>query len=214
LFGATAGPLDLAGGLIPIQNWYAPSLYDNREAGVGDWSEREVVGLLQNGVCARGSVQGPMAEVVARSTRYLSETDLAAMAVYLRALPGAGERTSARREEATASANERGARLYADHCAGCHGERGEGVAGAYPALAGNRAVAISPASNLVHIVLRGGFAPTTAGNPRPFGMPPFATLLSDRDVADILSHLRASWGHRASAVSALEVSRYRGAGAR
>ncbi len=26
VFGATAGPLDLAGGLIPIQNWYAPSL--------------------------------------------------------------------------------------------------------------------------------------------------------------------------------------------
>ena len=37
VFGATAGPLDLAGGLIPIQNWYAPSLKDNAEAGVGDW---------------------------------------------------------------------------------------------------------------------------------------------------------------------------------
>src|SRR5206468_821327 len=68
VFGATAGPLDLAGGLIPIQNWYAPSLYDNREAGVGDWPASEVAALLKNGVSARGSVQGPMAEVVARST--------------------------------------------------------------------------------------------------------------------------------------------------
>ena len=33
------GPLDLAGGLIPIQNWYAPSLKDNAEAGVGDWPD-------------------------------------------------------------------------------------------------------------------------------------------------------------------------------
>jgi mono/diheme cytochrome c family protein len=214
VLGATAGPLDLAGGLIPIQNWYAPSLYDNREAGVGDWTEREVVALLQSGVSARGSVQGPMAEVVARSTRYLTESDLTAMAVYLRALPAAGEHATASRENATASTNERGAKLYADHCAACHGERGEGVAGAYPALAGNRAVAISPPANLVHIVLRGGFPPTTAGNPRPFGMPPFATVLSDRDVADILSHLRASWGHRASEVSTLEVSRYRGAAPR
>ena len=214
VLGATAGPLDLAGGLIPIQNWYAPSLYDNREAGVGDWPEREVVALLRSGVSARGSVQGPMAEVVARSTRYLTDGDLAAMAVYLRALPAASEHATVPREDATASANERGAKLYGDHCAACHGERGEGVAGAYPALAGNRAVAISPPANLVHIVLRGGFPPTTAGNPRPFGMPPFATVLSDRDVADILSHLRGSWGHRASPVSPLEVSRYRGAAPR
>jgi mono/diheme cytochrome c family protein len=212
VFGATAGPLDLAGGLIPIQNWYAPSLYDNREAGVGDWSERAIVALLQDGVSARGSVQGPMAEVVARSTRYLSGDDLAAMAVYLRALPGAGR--AAEPDAATAVANARGARLYADHCAACHGERGEGVAGAYPELAGNRAVAISPPANLVHVVLRGGFPPTTAGNPRPFGMPPYATVFSDQDVADVLSHLRASWGHRAAAVSTLEVSRFRGAARR
>ena len=110
--------------------------------------------------------------------------------------------------------NERGARLYADRCANCHGERGEGIAGAYPALAGNRAVAISPPANLVHIVLRGGFPPTTPGNPRPFGMPPFATVLSDQEVADVLSHVRASWGQHAPAISPLEVSRYRGAAAR
>ncbi|HZW75669.1 MAG TPA: cytochrome c [Caldimonas sp.] len=213
VFGATAGPLDLAGGLIPIQNWYAPSLHDNREAGVGDWPEREVVALLQSGVSARAMVQGPMAEVVARSTSYLSASDLAAMAIYLRALAPA-ERSASPSEATAAVANERGAKLYTDRCANCHGERGEGVAGAYPALAGNRAVAISPPANLIHIVLRGGFPPTTAGNPRPFGMPPFATALSDQDVADVLSHIRASWGQRALAVSPLEVSRYRGVAAR
>jgi mono/diheme cytochrome c family protein len=214
VFGATAGPLDLAGGLIPIQNWYAPSLYDDREAGVGRWSERDVVALLQTGVTATASVQGPMAEVVARSTRYLSLDDLTAMADYLRSLPASGERESAPAGAAAAAASERGARLYADRCAACHGERGEGVPGAYPPLAGNRAVAISPPANLVHIVLRGGFAPTTAGNPRPFGMPPFATVLSDRDVADVLSYVRASWGHRAAAITPLEVSRYRGVASR
>ena len=212
-FGATVGPLDLAGGLIPIQNWYAPSLHDNREAGVGDWPEREVVALLQSGISARGVVQGPMAEVVARSTSFLSDSDLTAMAIYLRALAPA-DRNASRSEATAAVPNERGAKLYADRCANCHGERGEGIAGAYPALAGNRAVAISPPSNLVHIVLRGGFPPTTAGNPRPFGMPPFATVLSDQDVADVLSHIRASWGQRAPAISPLEVSRYRGAAAR
>ena len=32
--GATAGTLDLQGGLIPVQNWYAPSLASPHEAGV------------------------------------------------------------------------------------------------------------------------------------------------------------------------------------
>jgi mono/diheme cytochrome c family protein len=214
-FGATAGPLDLAGGLIPIQNWYAPSLSDNREAGVGDWPASEVVALLKNGVSARGSVQGPMAEVVARSTQHLSDDDLQAMASYLRALPGPAEKTLPAPDRAPdAAPNARGGKLYGTHCAACHGDQGEGIAGAYPALAGNRAVAITPPANLVHIVLRGGFLPTTAGNPRPFGMPPFATVLSDQDVADLLSFLRTSWGHRAGAVSTLEVSRYRGAAPR
>ena len=77
MLGATAGTLDLAGGLIPIQNWYAPSLHDNAEAGVGDWPDaRHRRQLLKTGVSARGSVQGPMAEVVARSTQYLSDADL------------------------------------------------------------------------------------------------------------------------------------------
>ncbi|HEX4234103.1 MAG TPA: c-type cytochrome [Caldimonas sp.] len=214
VFGATAGPLDLAGGLIPIQNWYAPSLSDDREAGVADWPASEIVALLKSGISVRGSVQGPMAEVVARSTQYLRDDDLTAMAVYLQTLPGKGERAAATPERDPAVASARGATLYNDHCATCHGEQGEGVAGAYPTLVNNRAVALSPPANLVHIVLRGGFLPTTPGNPRPFGMPPFATVLSDQDVADVLSYLRASWGHRAAAVSTLEVSRYRGAALR
>jgi len=213
VFGATAGPLDLAGGLIPIQNWYAPSLKDNGEAGVGDWPAPEIVALLKSGMSARGSVQGPMAEVVARSTQFLSEADLESMATYLRSLPEGGDasRRASGDGDAAAVPSEAGAKLYTTHCAACHGDRGEGVAGAYPALAGNRAVAITPPANLVHIVLRGGFAPTTPGNPRPYGMPPFATVLSDEQVGQVLSHLRASWGHHAPPVSTLEVSRYRGA---
>ena len=154
-----------------------------------------------------------MAEVVARSTQFLSEADLEAMAAYLASLPdGRDGSTGASRDgEATSASTEKGAKLYSTHCAACHGDRGEGVAGAYPALAGNRAVAITPPANLVHMVLRGGFLPTTPGNPRPFGMPPFATVLSDEQIGEVLSYVRASWGNRAPQVSTLEVSRYRGA---
>jgi mono/diheme cytochrome c family protein len=61
----------------------------------------------------------------------------------------------------------------------------------------------------VHVVLGGGFPPSTAGNPRPFGMPPFAPVLHDADVAEVLSFVRGSWGNRAAPVSALDVARAR-----
>ncbi|MBX3620339.1 MAG: cytochrome c [Rhizobacter sp.] len=208
--GATrGGTLDLGGGLIPMQNWYAPSLADPHEAGVSTWPAADVVALLKTGVNGHASVLGPMAEVVRDSTQYLSDADLAAMTHYLQALPP--QPSSVRPDDGVALADAvRGRQLYADHCAACHGEQGEGVRGIYPALAGNRAVTLANIANLVRVLTEGGFAPATPGNPRPFGMPPFATTLSDDDIADVLSHVRTSWGNQAPAVSAFEVSRYRG----
>ncbi|MEO8152523.1 MAG: c-type cytochrome [Rhizobacter sp.] len=203
--GATGGPLDLGGGLIPMQNWYAPSLNDPHEAGVAEWEPQQIVALLKNGVNSKASVLGPMAEVVKSGTQYLSDADLLAMATYLKALP------TRPIEQVTGQAglSDRGAKLYDRHCASCHGEQGEGAAGIYPALAGNRAVTMASPANLVRVVREGGFAPSTAGNPRPFGMPPFATLLNNEDTAAVLTHVRGAWGNRASAVSELEVERYR-----
>ena len=87
--------------------------------------------------------------------------------------------------------------------------RGEGVANAYPVLAGNRAVTMPATANLVQIVLNGGYAPATAGNPRPFGMPPYVLRLSDQEIAAVLTHIRSSWGNQAAEVADLEVVRVR-----
>ena len=85
----------------------------------------------------------------------------------------------------------------------------QGVPGAYPALAGNRAVVMEPPANLVRIVLGGGFAPATAGNPRPYGMPPYATALSDRDIAAVLTSIRNSWGNGAAPLNTIDIHKYR-----
>ena len=74
------------GGLIPMQNWYAPSLTSNKEAGLGDWSIEEISDYLRKGVSSRGAVYGPMAEVVYNSLQYLNDDDTRAMAVYLKSL--------------------------------------------------------------------------------------------------------------------------------
>jgi mono/diheme cytochrome c family protein len=131
------------------------------------------------------------------------------MAVYLKSLPPSPKTSRPEPKPVPAEVAERGAKIYRDRCAQCHGDKGEGVAGAYPALAGNRDVNLPVTANLVQIVLGGAFAPATAGNPRPFGMPPFATVLSDRDVAAVLSHIRNSWGNNAGAVSELAVAQQR-----
>jgi mono/diheme cytochrome c family protein len=210
VLGAPAGPLDLAGGLIPVQNWYAPSLTSTDESSVADWETRHVVDLLKTGISARGMVMGPMTEVVQNGTQHLNEADLAAMAEFLKALPRTRSAFAERTPPAPdPQAQARGGRLYEKHCAQCHGEGGRGVPGAYPALAGSRSVTMDPPANLVHVVLQGGFPPSTGGNPRPFGMPPFATVLANADVADLLTYVRNAWGNRAASVSALDVSRFR-----
>ncbi|MBG6076145.1 cytochrome c [Polaromonas sp. CG_9.11] len=210
--GGSRQNLALAGGLIPMQNWYAPSLTSAHEAGVGDWDKERVVQLLQTGVAPGASVSGPMAEVVLRSTQHLTEQDLGAMATYLKALPGASplpEKTAPPRPATPFLGTEKFSKLYAQHCAQCHGDKGEGIAKAYPPLAGNRAVTMDATDNLVQMVLNGGFAPATKGNPRPFGMPPFVLVLDDSEVAGLISHIRSSWGNQAGAVTPLAVNRVR-----
>ena len=143
------------------------------------------------------------------------------MAVYLKSLPTVAAAAAqinvmsvapagqTRSVSAAVAAN--GAKIYEQNCAQCHGDNGKGVPNAYPALAGNRAVTMPQTANLVQIVLNGGYAPATSGNPRPYGMPPFVLVLNDNDVAAVLTHIRGSWGNQASVVTSLEVNRIRAA---
>jgi len=202
------------GGLIPSRNWYAPAFTRAGEASVADWPLEQIVALLRDGVAPRGRAIGPMAEVVMRSTQHLPAADLQAMAVYLKSLPVEAVRASPAQPPLPA-VMEQGRQLYRDHCAACHGDAGEGGvlpggAPAVPALAGNRTVTMDPPANLVRAIALGGFGAVTAANPRPFGMPPFAHVLRDEQIAAVASFLRASWGAQAAPVSAFDVARFRG----
>jgi mono/diheme cytochrome c family protein len=200
----------MSGGVSPVDKWYAPSLATSAEAGVAEWETQHIVDLLKTGVSARGSALGPMAEVVFRSTQHLDEADLRAMAVFLKSLPQSA--APARRPNAATPGGatlERGRTVYRERCEGCHGPQGEGARGAYPALAGNRSVVMDPPVNVVRAVLSGGFQPATAGNPRPWGMPPFGHVLDDADVAAVVTFIRNQWGNSAAAVSGNDVQRLR-----
>jgi mono/diheme cytochrome c family protein len=200
------------GGLIPMQNWYAPSLTSNKEAGLGEWSIDEIVDLLRTGVSHRGAVYGPMAEVTFDSLQYLDDTDVRAMAIYLKSL---GQGTPPGLEVATVTAPEGslllhfGQTVYATHCASCHAKDGRGMPPQYPPLAGNPSIQMQSAVNPIRMVLNGGFPPGTKGNPQPYGMPPFAQRLSDDEVAAVVTYIRSAWGNRGAAVSAREANELR-----
>jgi mono/diheme cytochrome c family protein len=206
-----------AAGGANVLGWYAPALDRPDEAGVQGWSTESIVDLLHNGRVTSGPGQqaatlGPMAEVVFESLQHAAPKDIEAMATYLEALPEAPSASRTRmppRAEVAAPVLGRGQAVYEDRCATCHGDSGEGRLPAALALANNRAVTMGSAVNPIRVVLYGGYPPGTAGNPQPFGMPPFAQDLSDQEVADVLSFIRTSWGNSGSFVAAQDVFRER-----
>jgi hypothetical protein len=218
--GASGAVDELSGGKMPVVNWNAPSLVDNAQTGLGQASLEEIQTLLRTGQAGSHHTSGPMAEVVRFSTQYLSAPDLRAMAVYLKSrvqshtfasetpTPAQGNKPSAAPAVRPETAS-RGAAIYDKQCAQCHGDQGHGEPGAYPALAGHRAVLQKDTTNLVQTLLYGGYPPATAGNPRPYGMPPFILTLDDKDIAAVLTHVRTQWGNRAPEVTPLEVNRIR-----
>jgi mono/diheme cytochrome c family protein len=212
--GGSSDSQAFEGGLIPMQNWYAPSLTSNKEAGLGDWTIQEITDYLRTGVSSRGAVYGPMAEVVYNSLQYLNDDDIRAMAVYLK---GLAQGTSPERPAPSLPSAESslllslGKPIYDRECASCHGAVGLGMPPHYPPLAGNQSIQMTSAVNAIRMVLNGGYPPGTAGNPMPYGMPPFAHRLSDDEVAAVVTYIRTSWGNRGEPVSARQANELRSA---
>lgn len=73
---------------------------------------------------------------------------------------------------------ERGGELYRSHCAGCHGSQGRPVLPAAPDLSQPMAL-LKPDPALLATVRSGRGA-----------MPAFAGLLRDREILDIVAHMR------------------------
>jgi mono/diheme cytochrome c family protein len=214
--GGNTASKEFQGGLIPVQNWYAPSLTSNREAGLGEWSIDDIVDLLHSGVSNRGAVYGPMAEVVYDSFQYLSEDDVRAVAVYLKALPGHSSEVSTTPPTVAVTEEKNrlyplGKKIYDAQCALCHADQGQGKLPNFPPLANNQSIQMTSAVNPIRMVLNGGYAPGTMKNPMPYGMPPFAQSLSDAEIAAVVTYIRTAWGNHGTPVTEKEVNTLRSA---
>ena len=220
-------------------NWFASNLTDDPGIGLHAWSKQDIVDYLKTGRTARSAASGAMAHVVGASTQHLHDDDLMAIAEYLKSLPAShnvtatgnaasnnatsGNLTASDNIYAPASAvantttralrsgkiDSRGAQLYLDNCNACHHSDGTGVQRTFPSLVKNEVVDTKDPTSLIHIVLTGSALPSTQVAPSALAMPDFAWRLNDRDVADVLSFVRSSWGNQAPPVNASEVARLR-----
>jgi mono/diheme cytochrome c family protein len=89
-------------------------------------------------------------------------------------------------------AQERGAALFEQHCAVCHQQKGEGIPGFAPRLAGTlaeRAKTENGRSYLAQLVVSGMMGPIVSGGEKfNDAMPPFASL-ADEDIAAVVGHV-------------------------
>ena len=101
-----------------------------------------------------------------------------------------------------------GAQVYQARCAACHQGNGLGVPGAFPPLAGSEWVT-GEKGVLIRVVLHGlQGAVEVAGETYNGAMPGWA-MLSDEELAAVMTHERTSWGNNAARVTAEEVAALR-----
>jgi mono/diheme cytochrome c family protein len=125
----------------------------------------------------------------------------------LAALLIAGSALAAAAELSPAAAN--GARVYAKVCLVCHQATGAGLPKVFPPLAGSDWVAGDP-ETLAKIVLHGLTGPVTvSGKKYASAMGGQVGLLTDEEIADVLTYVRSSWGNKADPVAAEVVTKVR-----
>ncbi|MFW0754990.1 c-type cytochrome [Pseudomonas sp. H11T01] len=205
-------PTFLSGSLL--DGWYAPSLRQDPNTGLGRWSEQEIVDYLKTGRNAHSVVVGTMAEVFNNSTQYMSDPDLKAIAHYLVSLLGDPKRDGPPWKPATKQTAEQtplstpGAANYMAKCSSCHGSDGSdgsGQAPWIPPLAGASSSMVKESATSINATLNGSERVVANGIPDSYRMPPYRNQLSDQEVADVLTFVRTSWGNQGGAVKADEV---------
>jgi len=103
----------------------------------------------------------------------------------------------------------RGAGLYLERCAVCHGQDGRSALAACPPLRESEWLA-GPPQPLAAIVLDGLRGPLQVqGRTYQGVMPAWRSVLSDEEIAAILTFLRHEWGRGRGPVSPAEVAAVR-----
>ncbi|WP_454695024.1 c-type cytochrome [Achromobacter aegrifaciens] len=209
------GSAFLSGGVV--EGWLAKNLRGDATDGLGSWSQADIVAFLKSGRNGHSAAFGGMAQVVGDSTQHLSDADLNAIAAYLKSLPPVNKDAAKplAYDESVAQALRTGkdkgdgAMAFLNNCAACHRSTGKGYTETFPQLALSSTVNSADPASLIHIVLKGAQMPATTAAPTAYAMPGFDWRMSDKEVADVVTFVRSSWGNQAAAVTAADVAKVR-----
>jgi fructose 5-dehydrogenase cytochrome subunit len=224
---------EFAGG--QVGPWYAPNITSDMNSGIGSWRQDELVQYLRTGD-ARGKAQaaGSMGEAVEHSFQQLSDTDLNAMATYVRTVPAIHDPAdrSSRFSFGRASndlgvlrgkdgirsddGDPTGAELFQGNCASCHSPLAQGSKdGYYPSLFSNSALGSKNPNNLIATLLNGVDRTTSKGQaymPGFAGGPNDLAALSDQKIVLLSNYLLERYGRPGIAVTAAQVAEVRRGG--
>ncbi|MEG3111707.1 cytochrome c [Pantoea sp. T14] len=216
----------LAGG--PLGSWYAPNITSDPISGIGGWSNQELVQYLKTGRAeGKNQAAGGMAEAVENSLQYLPESDLNAIAVYLKSTAPIREEGETQpayqygkpmdvensiRGRNPSNANHslsNGDVLFSGNCASCHQPDGAGsVNQAYPSLFHNTATGMRNPNNLIAAILFGVQRKTADGDVLMpgFSSPSYVDKLTDQQIAEISNFVLHNYGNAEVRVTAGDVA--------
>ncbi|WP_414716513.1 c-type cytochrome [Tatumella sp. UBA2305] len=212
-----------------LGSWYAPNITSDKVSGIGGWSNDEIVEYLKTGRAAgKNQAAGGMAEAVEHSLQYLPDSDLQAIATYLKQTtpirtPGETQAAYSYGSSSTnvddqvrgmAPNNARdsltsGAALFSGNCASCHQPDGAGSKNqAYPSLFHNTATGMIHPQNLIATILFGVQRNTKDHQVLMpgFSSPTYVDNLTDQQIADISNYVLHNYGNPAVTVKAGDVA--------
>lgn len=199
-------PRDITLGMIPsrylqgtrIEEADAPDVTPAGLARMG-FEAASLARYLPAGMGPQGVMNFSMYPVVHNSTRYLSKDDASAMAAYLmssRPVPPPSTTFAV-----SGGPPPAGRETYVQLCSACHGVDGEGIPHVAPPMRTNASLRIASPRNLLVAVTAGLPEHPLPGGERFQAMPKFGQLLDDRQIADLVNWLRATWGERPANVT-------------
>jgi mono/diheme cytochrome c family protein len=192
--------------------WVAYNISGDKQSGIGEWTPAEIAQYISTGHSkGRGTADGPMGEAVEYSLKYLTQSDINALAAYVASVPPTASKNQPAVKDAAAphehsmgvaaSIDPRGKEVYEGACVSCHGWSGESPILDFANLTGTRAVNDPTATNVVQIVLSG------SGHSRgALYMPDFGAAYSDNEIAAVANYVTARFGSEPSNLTAANVA--------
>jgi mono/diheme cytochrome c family protein len=190
-----------------LQGWSAPNITNDDLKGLGTWSIDDVAKYLKTGHNRITAASGIMAEEIKFASSKMTDSDLKAIAIYLKSLPGDRERHDTL--AADDPAMKAGHAIYRDQCSACHMIDGKGVPHLFPSLADASVLRSRDPRTAIRLVLRGARTVATKDEPTAPGMPSYAHMLKDDEIAAVLTYARNAWGRAAPPVTPDDVKKAR-----